>query len=390
MDPVTLLLIAGGAAATPVLAWLALRSERRAAARAAEQWARTASELGLEFEIEQKRDERGPFNPAGPCPRLVGARGDFGLTCGVCEAEDVDDASYNTFVEVALPRELGVGLRLSRRSSRDTSAGRAEVLTGLETIDRVFAIHADDPDRAALLLATRYVADGLIVFSKSRFLLTVEDQRIRLETLGRHRDTATLAPTIDSAVALGQRLLAAREERGEAPYDAQVGALMQRVARSLSFEHEAGQLAVRGRLEGVTVEAYFTKSDGVRGTEFVARFDRALELQLSLTKQTWGAIGELLSGQDIDTGDPSFDARFLIKGAPEAAVRAALTPEVRRRLLELQDTAEELRAQDDRVVARVGYPILEPEALERGLRAMAKLGAALGRVPSKLMGPFRS
>ena len=366
-----------------------------------ERWALSAAELGFELEPWQSRHGNGLFyrHPPSFKQRMMGRRGGFDVTCGVRVVVSGSgknrSTTYYTFVYIALPQALGLGLRVNRKSSLgrlwSKVAGPSDIQIGIDAIDPLYEIHGTDPDRVAMLLRTPYVAEGLIAIAPSRFSLNVEDHMVRLEARSRDLDTAVLAPTIDSGVALAQRLLAARAEMGESTYETQIASVMQGVARDLSLAYDPAQLGVQGRLEGMYVEAHGAIEASRRVTHFVARFDRAMGLSLSLTKQTtMGAISNLLGSQDIDTGDPAFDARFIIKGAPEAAVRAALNPEVRRRLSELQDTAEELRVEDDRIIARVGYPMLEPEALERGLHAMAKVGGALARVAPKKIGPFRS
>lgn len=107
-------------------------------------------------------------------------------------------------------------------------------------------------------------------------------------------------------------------------------------------------------------------------------FDRPLGLGLSLTRQNgFSRLGALIGMEDIETGDAAFDGRFVVKGRPEHVVRAVLKPEVRARLVQLQEQASELRVEDDRLRADVGWLVSEPAWLDAGIAAIAQAGLAL-------------
>jgi hypothetical protein len=101
-------------------------------------------------------------------------------------------------------------------------------------------------------------------------------------------------------------------------------------------------------------------------------------------------LGALLGMQDIRTGDATFDDRFVVKGMPEASVRAALTPFVRQTLIALQEQASLLVVEDNLLRAEVGWLVTEPEWLHAGIMTIARAGAALTGTTSQGVGPYRA
>ena len=120
------------------------------------------------------------------------------------------------------------------------------------------------------------------------------------------------------------------------------------------------------------------------------RFDRALGIGLRLERQdAFPSLAELLGMQDIRIGDPTFDARFIVRGQPEPAVRAALTPEVRAPLVELQERASSLTVEDDHLRADAAWLVSEPEHLHAAITAIAQAGMALSRASERAVGAHR-
>ena len=93
--------------------------------------------------------------------------------------------------------------------------------------------------------------------------------------------------------------------------------------------------------------------------------------------------------QDIRIGDPTFDARFIVRGQPEPAVRAALTPEVRARLVSLQERAPSLTVEDDHLRADAAWFVSAPEHLHAAITAVAQAGAALLSASERALTTYR-
>ena len=99
-------------------------------------------------------------------------------------------------------------------------------------------------------------------------------------------------------------------------------------------------------------------------------------------------MGKLFGMVDVETGDPAFDDRFVVKGQPADAVKALLTPAVREQLVLLQLQAELLEVEDDRLSAVIGWLIRDPAWIDSGLVTVARAGAALAGVAGGA-GPYR-
>lgn len=84
--------------------------------------------------------------------------------------------------------------------------------------------------------------------------------------------------------------------------------------------------AYRGR--ALTLDT-FTRGSGKNSTAYtriVAPVNNAASLRLALYEQgLLSEIGKLLGAQDIQTGDPELDRRFIVKGQPEDVVVRLLT-----------------------------------------------------------------
>ncbi len=134
-----------------------------------------------------------------------------------------------------------------------------------------------------------------------------------------------------------------------------VVALLIRTAR----QHRANLEDVAGRIAGRVVHGFWSgdglewESDGVSarlryfmGTDKAPPWTR-LQFQWappgSLRVMPEGfltGIRKFFGAQDLEIGDPAFDARYVIQGSPSTWVREALSPDVRRSL----DTLRELGA----------------------------------------------
>lgn len=75
-------------------------------------------------------------------------------------------------------------------------------------------------------------------------------------------------------------------------------------------------------------------------TKMQFQIDLPGELHLA-PEDTIEAVGKFLGGQDIQIGDPGFDAAWSVKGEPEGFVRQVLDPEARTMLYHLSQHAKE-------------------------------------------------
>ena len=83
-------------------------------------------------------------------------------------------------------------------------------------------------------------------------------------------------------------------------------------------------------------------------TNFEISFPQSLNLGLILKREiaVLGKLAKMIGNQDIQTGDPTFDACFTIKGMDEQQVRTFLTDERRRGIMHLRQSILDLQISD--------------------------------------------
>jgi hypothetical protein len=253
-------------------------------------------------------------------------------------------------------------------------------------------ISAANTEEARRLLSTPYVLEPLLALSSTTFRPYVRDSVVKLEARRKVIDADVLYVVIENAVELAGRLSAAREALGPSYVKRVIGGVWGAVAAARGLTLDVERRVMSGRTEGVHVEVHAMQRGIHFATRFLVRFDRPLGFGLRLERQAGMLeIDVVLGGlQDIRTGDATFDRRFVVRGRPEAVVRAALTPEVRARLVQLQERASSLAVQDDHLYADAAWLVSEPEHLHAAITAMAQAGAALRSASERAMAAYRS
>lgn len=359
-------------------------------------WQQAAQALGLRLE-RNPRYSGALFKPYY-VNRMVGRRGGLPVAIGVrvvsSGSGDNRSTTYYTYAVVDFERSLELGLRARAKHavSRLLSAvvGESDVQVGDPEIDPYYSIWAAEPEMVQRLFGVPYVGEALRWHREAPFRPQIDDDSVRVETRGKELDPTALGRAMDGAVDLARRVLAARGEIGVTPAEEAVTTSWRQVAQARGFTLDLENTRMHGRYEGVYVDVDTKIQNGGRVTQFTVRYDRPLGVGLKLTRQgSMSGLGKLLGMQDIEVGDPMFDGRFVVKGSPERAVRALLTPEVRARLVDLQSQASHLEVADDRLVAVVGWLVADARWLESGIAAIAKAGAALAQVTPGGVGPYR-
>ncbi len=375
--------------------------------RQGRRWAAAARALGLEVE---------PFRPQMHSPigkllnlkppkvptfaqRMMGRRGDMEVQIGVrAERRSSGDGShvvYFTYVKALLDPPLQAGIRLRAADTAENvfaAIGLTEDLqVGDPAIDRAYIIRAVDREYAWTLLREPNLRDGLLRDASGPWRVILDDGSVRFERQKLEFDPGTLGPLLDRVTDLASRLRAARTRLPPPGLERTLRAAWAPFATANNLELDLHRSVMRGRYGGAEIEIEAVIINGRFWTEFRIKFDRPLGLSLSLTREgSLAGVGKLLGAQDIQIGDPAFDAAFLVKGRPEAAVRALLTPEVRGRLLEVQRDAKHLVVKDDLLLAQVDWLVSEASHLESGLRMVTQAAAALAGTAQGAGGPYRA
>ena len=351
-------------------------------------WFESGTQLGLTPEPYDASRHREHLFASAPSfrQRLYGERGGvpvmLGIRVVITGSGKNRRKTYYTYAQANFPSSLGLGLSVRPvgivGGLFQALAGSSDLQVGHPEIDRLYDIHAVEGRAAAQVLTTPYVGEALIGLAGRQFKPHVSDAAVCFETTGRVTELAPLAIALDSAVELARRVASARSAT-TTDLDQALGTAWRLVAQSRNFEFDRAGARMAGRVDGVAIEA-----------RVETRADRPLGIGLQVSKQgSLTKIASFFGWQDIEVGDPVFDARFVVKGAPVDRVRALLTPEVRAHLVSLQDQVAQLVVKDDRLTAEVAWLIVEPEWIEGGLVAVARAAAALTGVHMPSAGPFR-
>ncbi|QRK12156.1 hypothetical protein JQX13_20205 [Archangium violaceum] len=150
----------------------------------------------------------------------------------------------------------------------------------------------------------------------------------------------------------------------------------------LSFAADGAHRLLSGRYQGHSVEVLLSP-DGTAQMRMKARAD--LPSGLHLSRQEAGTHRLQLRGlRDIQVGDESLDAAFIIQGSnPAAVIRLLREPDLREALLALVADNPRAVLTENEVVAPIGYPVRE-EPCRRALRTLAQVAFTLERSAGQL------
>lgn len=246
------------------------------------------------------------------------------------------DRQMVTWGVIDLERPLGLGLLLRRRglSERLFSRSRApEIDFGEPELGRLVEIRADEPSRVRRLLS----AD---VRSALRDLLSrwpdvvVTDQSVRVHLRQPESSGERLQALVNAMLRLCLALEKARQQvpvpphleglaEDWAPMLERFGLELEPWLPGASGEHEGRRivLAPRREPEGYRVELRLA---------FQPHRESGLRVRPQVEPDGYWSVG-----QDIQVGDPPFDAAFVVKGWDPERIRALLGPSVRQGLVRL-------------------------------------------------------
>jgi hypothetical protein len=271
---------------------------------------------------------------------------------------------------------LGLGLLIARRGSADRLLRRTPtrpLRTGNATLDGVIDVQADDSDLGAGLFSPAVVgALERLVRRWPGVCITDTEVSVRLRQPETTPDALRdlVHALTDAAEALEAARLALSPPRalleGAAAWEA--------TAPALGLELLPALPGLSGLFEGYRV--LFSAHRAVDGyaTTLSLWFQAHPDLGLLLRPQV-EPDGYWSVGQDIQVGDPPFDAAFVIKGYDPHGVRLRLGPAVRAPLLRLRASGN--LVVDDRGLVLSGLPP-DPSGLRPLLADAVAAAKALG------------
>lgn len=297
---------------------------------------------------------------------------------------------YYTELYAIFEPELLAGMKLYRQamSSRAWTAvfGQKDLQLGHESFDKRYHVSAADPD------LTRRILSGppmelLLGAAERQPHLWVSDRYVTVEYDGYERDLDRCRSALQDAGRIAVLLVDARR-RELAHWEPALRDSWSRIASAWECAFDPVAAKIHGVVRGteITVETgYFT---GLC-TRVKVRLREPLGCELSLARQDGdGFFSRLFRGQDVELGDPAFDAAFVVKGEPEARVREVLSPLARQWLVALDQRAHAFSLKDDTLTVTARRPVVEAEALEAMLDMCFSAAQTL-TAPATDGAPFR-
>ncbi|MFO0761922.1 MAG: hypothetical protein U0359_36115 [Byssovorax sp.] len=281
---------------------------------------------------------------------------------------------YYTELYALLDPPLHMGLHVYERGgfgkvlgdlfgSKDIQVGHAE-------FDDRFDVRGLDADHVRRLLYGP-VGTELLAQQKRHPKLWISDIYATVEYPEYERDLDKVRAGLETAGRLGEVILAQRAQQ-LAAWEPMLRRTWQAVASGWRLDFDAPRVTIKGEARGLRLEASVVLLGGDKlATEVRFPLPLPAACGLTLARQHGGDnfLFRFFRGQDIKIGHPDFDAAFVVKGEPEAQVRALLNPAACQALLALQARTTVLAL--DKGVLRCCVPdvLVSPDHLDDLLKA---------------------
>jgi hypothetical protein len=255
--------------------------------------------------------------------------------------------------------------------------GQHDIQIGQADFDQRFAVKGLDPEHVRRLLSGPPGAE--LLRAAGHFpSLTISDDRVVIEHNGYERDLDKVRASLEAVGRIGEALMAQRA-REPAAWEGPLRAAWGAVAQGWQLSFDAPRATIEGVARGLRlrVRPHLFEGHLITDLEFSLPSPPACSIALSPQHGGDGFFRRLFRGQDINLGDAAFDAAFVIKGEPEAEVRALLTPAARQRLMEARSMAEALELEKGTLKLRVPKLVLAPDHLDDLLKHGFAAAAAL-------------
>ena len=275
---------------------------------------------------------------------------------------------YYSYIDVPFEIPLKRGVQLGRADGVSkffgSIFGQLDLQIGHEQLDRDFRIKGQDPAQITALFSSPELR-ALLLVDPDPYSAYVTDVYVRFEIRGIQVDLAELRAWIPRAVALQRAVAASWAALPPSVEEARLEAPLRRVCERARLDYTARGMRGLGRARDVDTRIEVVLDDKVGWcTELESRFDPDLAVGLKVTREgVIAGITKLFGSQDIVTGDKTFDDHYLIKGKDPELVKQILSPDARKRLLDLHARCDELIMTDSGVLVRLHRIVDDPDAL---------------------------
>jgi hypothetical protein len=282
----------------------------------------------------------------------------------VLDATTVDRRSTSRGV-VGFERPLGLGLRVEARPRRWRRSAPGWPI-GDATLEEALRVSGDDQERIRALFGPP-VRDALGALVGRWPDLRISDDELMVVLPAPEADAEALVQLVDRLVAAAS---AFDDARRAVPCPSAVEPFAERLAALAAepgFEFEPWMPAIGATLEGHAIRIEVRRELHGYAAAVCVQFQPHPPLGL-LVRPQLEPDGYWSVGQDIQLGDPAFDAAFVVKGYDPRAVRARLADPVRARWVAMAQVGSVVA--DDRALTITGLPLDLPR-----LRALAQTAA---------------
>lgn len=270
--------------------------------------------------------------------------------------------------------------------------GGPDLTLGIPHVDDALRLKAGDPRRLHELLAPRDHADHeflIMLANLVRSGLSVTDTRIIFRYDGLCVDPTNIRLALERVSWARDELARRRARMSVPPEELAVRAEWQRCADERRLAFDPARMILEGPVSGSRVSVSLETFGDAIGTAVEVQWPRSVGVGLHVRKAGTFAFLTSLFGQDIHTGDPAFDAAFIVQGNPEAWVQHALAnPHLRHALRATASAATDLTLTDHALSWTLARPTLTGRDLGQHLDMAAHTSHALfGSLES--LGPYR-
>lgn len=283
---------------------------------------------------------------------------------------------HRAVIHLGLPLGLGLHIRPRRRRMTDRFRRRAHLQglrTGNQELDALVEVAAADPDRARALLDDT-VCEHLLQLFQRRPDSEVSDHWIHVQLRQPITRERTLTQVIEQLDRLARALETSRRAVPIAPELETVLPAWRDLSAELGLQLDPHLPELAGQWGGHPLTIRCSRvEDGYRA-DIRLTFTEHPPKGLRVYPQT-APDGFWNVGQDIQFGEPDFDAAFVIKGYDPRTIRQLCNAEARVALLALAGYGT-LDVTDHRV--ELTHVPLSPSSLRRVVGHVDELARALG------------
>jgi hypothetical protein len=187
------------------------------------------------------------------------------------------------------------------------------------------------------------------------------------------------------------RIVMDRRAKNPPQWELAIGAAWPALARGWDFRLDVRRGLMEGTVRGRQTRARVVVEQGAVTTHVDVAVPLPPGATMALTRQKDGFFSKLFRGQDILVGDPAFDQTFVIKGEPEAFVRASLTPAAREQIMQLTQAGASIALKDGALAAWSNQLVTNLEHLDWLMKTAFSAAETLcpGQPPPASPVPYR-